>query len=99
LAEYCAAAYIHSFRRWFCTKAKQAGQAETIIAAVVGYKLHGMTFGVYSGGPSEKQFGACVEAVKLPDALSFPYQQTPHFEITPKAGKRIKMPQGLLHEY
>jgi integrase len=56
----------HSFRRWFCTRAEQAGQPETIIAAVVGHKRHGMTFGVYSGGPSEMQFRACVESVKLP---------------------------------
>jgi integrase len=56
----------HSFRRWFCTKAEQAGIPETTIAAVVGHKRQGETFGTYSAGPSREQFRACVEAVKLP---------------------------------
>ena len=60
----------HSFRRWFCTKAEQAGQPETIIASVVGHKRHGMTFGLYSGGPSDAQFRACVESVRLPGATA-----------------------------
>ena len=47
----------HSFRRWFCTKAEQAGIPETTIAAVV-------VFGTYSAGPSMEQFRACVEAVE-----------------------------------
>lgn len=56
----------HSFRRWFITEAERAGQPENIIAAVVGHKREGMTLGVYSSGPSGKQFKACVEAVRLP---------------------------------
>lgn len=56
----------HSFRRWFITQAERAGQAKTIIEAVVGHKREGMSFGTYSGGPSEAQHRACVEAVKLP---------------------------------
>ncbi len=56
----------HSFRRWFITKAEQAGQPESTIATVVGHKRTGMTFGVYSGGPLLEQARACVEAVKLP---------------------------------
>jgi integrase len=56
----------HSFRRWFCTKAEQAGIPETTIAAVVGHKRQRETFGTYSAGPSMEQFRACVEAVKLP---------------------------------
>ena len=56
----------HSFRRWFCTKAEQAGIPETTIAAVVGHKRQGETFGTYSAGPSMEQFRKCVEAVKLP---------------------------------
>jgi len=58
----------HSFRRWFVTKAEQAGQPENIIASVVGHKRQGMTLGVYSGGPNAEQFRTCVEAVKLPTA-------------------------------
>ncbi len=56
----------HSFRRWFITKAEQAGQPESTIAVVVGHKRSGMTFGVYSAGPLLEQARACVEAVKLP---------------------------------
>lgn len=56
----------HSFRRWFITKAEQAGQPESTIAVVVGHKRQGMTFGVYSGGPLLEQARQCVEAVKLP---------------------------------
>jgi len=62
----------HSFRRWFVTKAEQAGVPEATVAAVVGH-LHGdekgkrtMTFGRYSGGSSGEQRRACVMAVKLP---------------------------------
>jgi integrase len=57
----------HSFRRWFITKAEQAGQPESTIAVVVGHKRQGMTFGVYSGGPLLEQARQCVEAVRLPD--------------------------------
>ncbi|WP_245496785.1 DUF6538 domain-containing protein [Rhizobium ruizarguesonis] len=56
----------HSFRRWFITKAEQAGQLESTIAVVVGHKRQGMTFGVYSGGPLLEQARRCVEAVQLP---------------------------------
>lgn len=56
----------HSFRRWFITKAEQAGQPESTIAVVVGHKRTGMTFGVYSAGPLLEQARLCVEAVKLP---------------------------------
>ncbi|MHA6732317.1 tyrosine-type recombinase/integrase [Devosia sp. A369] len=56
----------HSFRRWFVTKAEQAGQPESTIAVVVGHKRSGMTLGVYSAGPLIEQARACVEAVQLP---------------------------------
>ena len=57
----------HSFRRWFITKAEQADQPESIIAAVVGHKRQGMTLGVYSAGPKVEQARRCVEAVRLPE--------------------------------
>jgi len=57
----------HSFRRWFATKAEQAGQPEHIIAAVLGHKRPGMTLGLYSRGPSLDQLRDCVEAVRLPN--------------------------------
>lgn len=59
----------HSARRWFVTEAERAGQPETTVAVVVGHvteKRDGITFGVYSGGPSGAQRRACVEAVQLP---------------------------------
>jgi integrase len=58
----------HSFRRWFVTSAEQAGQPPHIISAVVAHVegRKGMTLGVYSGGPSDDQLRACVEAVVLP---------------------------------
>lgn len=57
----------HSFRRWFATKAEQAGQPENIIAAVIGHKRNGITLGVYSAGPLLEQARQCVEAIRLPD--------------------------------
>jgi integrase len=57
----------HSFRRWFITKAEEAGQVPWIVEAVVGHKREGMSLGVYSGGPSVDQRRACVEAVTLPE--------------------------------
>jgi integrase len=56
----------HSFRRTFVTLAEQAGQPESTIRAVVGHKRAGMTFGIYSGGPSLEQRRMCVERVRLP---------------------------------
>lgn len=62
----------HSFRRWFVTKAEQAGMLPHIVSAVVGHKAgrEGMTLGTYSGGPSLEQRRACVQAVKLPSRAS-----------------------------
>jgi hypothetical protein len=61
----------HSFRRWFITKAEEAGVPPNIISTVVGHAggLQGMTLGVYSGGPSLDQLRACVGAVRLPARL------------------------------
>lgn len=56
----------HSFRRWFTTKAEQAGQPPWIIDYVTGHKRPGETLGRYSEGPSLVQMRKCVEAVKLP---------------------------------
>ena len=56
----------HSFRRYFITKAEQAGQPESTIAVVVGHKRSGMTFGVYSAGPLLEQARQCVSSVRLP---------------------------------
>ncbi len=60
----------HSFRRWFITAAEQAGNSENIVMRVVGHKLQGMAFGVYSGGASLEQLRACVESVRLPTGFA-----------------------------
>lgn len=60
----------HSFRRWFITKAEQAGIPGETLKIVVGHKREDITFGVYSGGPSDEQKRACVEAIRLPDGAS-----------------------------
>lgn len=56
----------HSFRRFFATKAEQAGQPPWLIEAVLGHARSGMTLGVYSEGPSTVQLKQCVESVTLP---------------------------------
>lgn len=61
-----SAVSFHSFRRWFITKAEQAGQPENIIKSVVGHKRAGITLGTYSGGASLEQRQACVQSVSLP---------------------------------
>jgi hypothetical protein len=61
-----AVANFHSWRRWAISKMEQAGQPENVIAAVVGHRRPGLTFGRYSSGPSIEQLRACVESVRLP---------------------------------
>ena len=58
----------HSFRRWFITEARHAGQPVEVVQDVVGHApdKKDITFGVYTQGASEKQLRACVEAVRLP---------------------------------
>jgi integrase len=60
----------HSFRRWFATKAEQAGNLENIVHRVLGQKLTGMAFGTYSGGALEGQLRKCVESVRAPKGSS-----------------------------
>lgn len=57
----------HSFRRWFVTKADQAGQPESLIQAVVGHKRGSIALDTYSAGPSLSQRAAVVESVSLPE--------------------------------
>lgn len=61
-----ADADFHSFRRYFITKAEQAGQPEPSIRSVVGHQRDGITLGRYSGGPSKAQLQKVVRSVKLP---------------------------------
>lgn len=61
-----ADADFHSFRRYFITKAEQAGQPEPSIRSVVGHQREGITLGRYSGGPSKAQLQRVVRSVRLP---------------------------------
>lgn len=56
----------HSFRRWFVTKAEQAGIEPHVVQFVIGHQRGSLTLDRYSGGSSLEQMRTCVEAVKLP---------------------------------
>lgn len=56
----------HSFRRWFVTKARQAGHDRAAVAAVVGHEAGNLTDDVYSAGPTDAQRRAVVQSVRLP---------------------------------
>ncbi len=58
---------VHSTRRWWATKALQAGISRDVVDACGGWSSKGMSVGVYSGGFSDDQVRACFEAVKLPE--------------------------------
>lgn len=61
----------HSFRRWFATKAEEAGQRENVVAAVMGHlKDKGITFGLYSKAELFELKRQCVEAIRLPVVAS-----------------------------
>jgi integrase len=62
-------ANFHSWRRWFATRAEQAGHHEHLVARVVGHRVQGLTFGTYSGGASLEQLRAVVESVNLPEGV------------------------------
>lgn len=54
-------------RRWFSTKAEEAGQRENVVAAVMGHAKEGMTFGLYSKAQLVELKRECVESVRLPE--------------------------------
>lgn len=57
----------HSFRRWFATKAEEAGQRENVVAAIMGHRKNlGISFGLYSKAELVELKRQCVESVKLP---------------------------------
>ncbi|RYF31224.1 MAG: hypothetical protein EOO23_03225 [Comamonadaceae bacterium] len=67
----------HSFRRWFVTKAEQAGYNEVQVARVVGHKPPGFTFSTYSGGLADAQATAVVNSVRLPPDAPVEPPETP----------------------
>jgi site-specific recombinase XerD len=56
----------HSFRRWFITKADQAGCRKEDIERVVGHKVQGMSLGLYSSGMTLEQAREVVQSVMMP---------------------------------
>jgi integrase len=57
----------HSFRRWFATKAEDAGNRETVVSDVMGHERDvGITFGLYSHAQLKELKRACVESIELP---------------------------------
>ncbi len=65
-------------RRYFALWCPLDRGPQTTIAAVVGYKRQGETFGTYSRGPSMEQLRAWVEAVKLPGPPDTATRGSPH---------------------
>jgi integrase len=53
-----------SLRRWFAAKARAAGQPESVLAAILGHRHHGLT--IHSAGPGTAQLRACIAAISLP---------------------------------
>lgn len=57
----------HSFRRWFATKAEDAGQRENVVADIMGHEGNvGITFGLYSKAQLRELKVHCIESVLLP---------------------------------
>lgn len=58
----------HSFRRWFATKAEDAGNRENVVGDIMGHESDvGITFGLYSHAQLKKLKKACIESVKFPN--------------------------------
>ena len=57
----------HSLRRYFITAREHAKVDPVVLPRVVGHARQGMTYGLYSAGPSVNQLRECVEAVRLPE--------------------------------
>lgn len=63
----------HSFRRWFATKAEQAGQMPNVIAYVMGHtegRQH-LSLKSYSAGPSMDQEREVIESIRLPEGVTW----------------------------
>lgn len=56
----------HSFRRWFTSRAEQAGVDANLLSAMVGHKRGSITLDLYSEGPEAKKARLAIELVKLP---------------------------------
>ncbi len=65
----------HSFRRWFITKAERTRNDGDLVAAIVGHKRPGMTFGRYSEGPDWEAARRCVDSVELPTLDDAPIRE------------------------
>lgn len=68
----------HSFRRWFTTRAEQAGVDTNLLSAIVGHKRGSITLDGYSEGPEVQMARLAIEFVKLPplDGSPIPEPET-----------------------
>ena len=82
----------HSFRRWFTSRAEQAGIDDALISAVVGHKRGSITLDVYSEGPAIKAARKCVNSVKLPPLDGSPIVEP--FLVNARRGAAISTTQA-----
>lgn len=65
----------HSFRRWFISRAEQAGVEAAMISAIVGHKHGSITLDVYSEGTTMQRARRAVAKVKLPPLDGSPIRE------------------------
>ena len=65
----------HSFRRWFTSRAEQAGVPDPMIAAIVGHKNDSITLDVYSEGPQMRSARKAIAKVRLPPLDGSPIRE------------------------
>jgi integrase len=65
----------HSFRRWFISRAEQAGVEAEMVSAIVGHKHGSITLDVYSEGPTMQRARRAVAKVKLPPLDGSPIRE------------------------
>lgn len=78
----------HSFRRWFMTRAEQAGVDTNLLSAMVGHKRGSITLDTYSEGPEGKRARLSIEFVKLPPLDGTPIIEPETLLIGKGAGTR-----------
>jgi integrase len=65
----------HSFRRWFTSRAEQAGVSDPMIAAILGHKNDSITLDVYSEGPVMRSVRKAIAKVRLPPLDGSPIRE------------------------
>lgn len=76
----------HSFRRWFISRAEQAGVEAEMISAIAGHKHGSITLDVYSEGPVMGRARQAVAKVSLPPLDGSPIREIQ--TVRARAGQR-----------